>query len=101
MWVYSARSLPVAMYRGVASNCIWRFGAAPFWIALPANGALLDIWSKIGGTSLVAQLQISTSRRWKIGETSFVARLQLQYVSWKVFIQEVVCPERCEVASWT
>jgi hypothetical protein len=21
------------MYRGVASNCNWRFGAAPFWIA--------------------------------------------------------------------
>jgi RsiW-degrading membrane proteinase PrsW (M82 family) len=30
---------------------VWGGIAAPFWIALPANTALLEIWTKVGGTS--------------------------------------------------
>jgi RsiW-degrading membrane proteinase PrsW (M82 family) len=33
---------------------IWGGVAATFWIALPANTALLAIWTKIGGTSFAA-----------------------------------------------
>jgi RsiW-degrading membrane proteinase PrsW (M82 family) len=33
---------------------VWGGIAAPFWIALPANTALLEIWTKIGGTSFAS-----------------------------------------------
>lgn len=35
--------------RLLATGFLWGGVAAPFWIAVPANGALLDIWSKVGG----------------------------------------------------
>lgn len=33
----------------LATGFVWGFFAAPFWIALPANSALLEIWSKLLG----------------------------------------------------
>jgi RsiW-degrading membrane proteinase PrsW (M82 family) len=38
----------------LATGFVWGGVAATFWIALPANGALLAIWAKIGGTSFAA-----------------------------------------------
>jgi len=38
----------------LATGFIWGGIAATFWIALPANAALLDIWAKVGGTSFAA-----------------------------------------------
>ena len=38
----------------LATGFVWGGIAAPFWIALPANGALLEIWAKVGGTSFAA-----------------------------------------------
>ncbi|WP_433158015.1 PrsW family intramembrane metalloprotease [Kribbella sp. CA-247076] len=38
----------------LATGFVWGGVAATFWIALPANTALLSIWSKIGGTSFAA-----------------------------------------------
>ena len=38
----------------LATGFVWGGIAAPFWIALPANGALLSIWAKVGGTSFAA-----------------------------------------------
>ncbi|MGW7684006.1 PrsW family intramembrane metalloprotease [Kribbella sp. NPDC054772] len=38
----------------LAAGFVWGGVAATFWIALPANGALLSIWTKIGGTSFAA-----------------------------------------------
>jgi protease PrsW len=35
----------------LAAGFLWGGIAATFWIALPANDALLEIWTKIGGTS--------------------------------------------------
>ncbi|GAA1560989.1 hypothetical protein GCM10009804_17260 [Kribbella hippodromi] len=35
----------------LATGFIWGGIAATFWIALPANNALLAIWTKVGGTS--------------------------------------------------
>ena len=35
----------------LAAGCLWGGVAATFWIALPANTALLSIWAKLGGTS--------------------------------------------------
>ncbi|WP_432876421.1 PrsW family glutamic-type intramembrane protease [Kribbella sp. CA-245084] len=35
----------------LATGFVWGGVAATFWIALPANAALLAIWAKIGGTS--------------------------------------------------
>jgi protease PrsW len=35
----------------LATGFLWGGIAATFWIALPANGALLEIWSKLGGTT--------------------------------------------------
>lgn len=44
-------SQPAAL---LATAFAWGGVAAPFWISLPANGALLEIWSKLGGTSFAA-----------------------------------------------
>lgn len=38
----------------LATGFIWGGVAATFWIALPANSALLEIWAKIGGTQFAA-----------------------------------------------
>jgi RsiW-degrading membrane proteinase PrsW (M82 family) len=38
----------------LAAAFVWGGIAASFWIALPANGALLEIWTKIGGTSFAS-----------------------------------------------
>jgi RsiW-degrading membrane proteinase PrsW (M82 family) len=38
----------------LATAFVWGGIAAPFWIALPANTALLEIWTKIGGTSFAS-----------------------------------------------
>ncbi|XVS62175.1 PrsW family intramembrane metalloprotease [Actinosynnema sp. CA-299493] len=38
----------------LATGFAWGGVAATFWIALPANGALLEIWAKLGGTSFAA-----------------------------------------------
>ena len=38
----------------LAAGFIWGGIAATFWIALPANTALLAIWAKVGGTSFAA-----------------------------------------------
>jgi RsiW-degrading membrane proteinase PrsW (M82 family) len=38
----------------LATGFVWGGVAATFWIALPANTALLAIWAKIGGTSFAA-----------------------------------------------
>ncbi|RLK61462.1 PrsW family intramembrane metalloprotease [Actinokineospora cianjurensis] len=38
----------------LATGFLWGGVAATFWIALPANGALLEIWTKLGGTSFAA-----------------------------------------------
>ena len=38
----------------LATAFVWGGVAATFWIALPANTALLEIWSKIGGTSFAS-----------------------------------------------
>jgi RsiW-degrading membrane proteinase PrsW (M82 family) len=38
----------------LAAAFIWGGVAAAFWIALPANTALLEIWTKIGGTSFAS-----------------------------------------------
>jgi RsiW-degrading membrane proteinase PrsW (M82 family) len=38
----------------LATGFVWGGVAATFWIALPANGALLAIWAKVGGTSFAA-----------------------------------------------
>ncbi|WNV87172.1 PrsW family intramembrane metalloprotease [Umezawaea sp. Da 62-37] len=38
----------------LAAGFLWGGVAATFWIALPANGALLEIWAKLGGTSFAA-----------------------------------------------
>ncbi|MEV5966086.1 PrsW family intramembrane metalloprotease [Kribbella sp. NPDC051952] len=38
----------------LATGFVWGGVAATFWIALPANAALLEIWSKVGGTSFAA-----------------------------------------------
>jgi RsiW-degrading membrane proteinase PrsW (M82 family) len=38
----------------LATAFAWGGIAAPFWIALPANNALLEIWAKTGGTSFAA-----------------------------------------------
>ncbi|WP_371403180.1 PrsW family intramembrane metalloprotease [Kribbella sp. NBC_00662] len=35
----------------LATGFVWGGVAATFWIALPANAALLAVWAKIGGTS--------------------------------------------------
>ena len=35
----------------LATGFLWGGIAATFWIGLPANGALLDIWAKVGGTA--------------------------------------------------
>ena len=35
----------------LATGFVWGGVAATFWIALPANSALLEIWAKAGGTS--------------------------------------------------
>jgi len=35
----------------LAAGFAWGGVAAPFWIALPANSALLEIWAKLGGTA--------------------------------------------------
>jgi RsiW-degrading membrane proteinase PrsW (M82 family) len=35
----------------LATGFVWGGVAATFWIALPANAALLDIWAKVGGPS--------------------------------------------------
>ncbi len=35
----------------LATGFVWGGVAATFWIALPANTALLSIWAKLGGTS--------------------------------------------------
>lgn len=37
--------------RLLATGFVWGGVAATFWIALPANAALLSIWAKLGGTS--------------------------------------------------
>ncbi len=34
---------------------VWGATAATFWIAITANGALLEIWAKIGGTAFAQQ----------------------------------------------
>ena len=38
----------------LAAAFVWGGVAASFWIAIPANGALLDIWSKLGGPPFAA-----------------------------------------------
>ncbi len=38
----------------LAAAFVWGGVAATFWIALPANAALLAIWAKIGGTSFAS-----------------------------------------------
>jgi len=38
----------------LATGFFWGGIAATFWIALPANTALLEIWTKVGGTSFAA-----------------------------------------------
>ena len=38
----------------LATAFVWGGLAAPFWIALPANTALLEIWTKVGGTAFAA-----------------------------------------------
>ncbi|TCO13129.1 protease prsW family protein [Kribbella steppae] len=38
----------------LATGFVWGGVAATFWIALPANSALLEIWAKVGGTSFAA-----------------------------------------------
>jgi RsiW-degrading membrane proteinase PrsW (M82 family) len=38
----------------LATGFVWGGVAATFWIALPANTALLGIWAKVGGTSFAA-----------------------------------------------
>ncbi|GAA1519595.1 PrsW family intramembrane metalloprotease [Kribbella lupini] len=38
----------------LATGFAWGGIAATFWIALPANGALLEIWTKVGGPSFAA-----------------------------------------------
>jgi hypothetical protein len=38
----------------LATGFVWGGVAATFWIALPANAALLAIWAKVGGTSFAA-----------------------------------------------
>ncbi|KJK50684.1 membrane protein [Lentzea aerocolonigenes] len=38
----------------LATGFVWGGVAATFWIALPANSALLEIWTKIGGTQFAA-----------------------------------------------
>lgn len=38
----------------LAAGFFWGGIAATFWIALPANSALLEIWTKIGGTSFAS-----------------------------------------------
>lgn len=38
----------------LATGFFWGGIAATFWIALPGNSALLDIWTKLGGTSFAA-----------------------------------------------
>ncbi|MFC6093025.1 PrsW family intramembrane metalloprotease [Saccharothrix lopnurensis] len=38
----------------LATGFAWGGVAATFWIALPANTALLDIWAKVGGTAFAS-----------------------------------------------
>lgn len=38
----------------LATGFAWGGLAATFWIALPANNALLEIWTKLGGTSFAS-----------------------------------------------
>ncbi|MGI5500159.1 PrsW family intramembrane metalloprotease [Lentzea sp. CA-135723] len=38
----------------LAAAFAWGGVAAPFWIALPANTALLEIWAKVGGTAFAS-----------------------------------------------
>ncbi|GAA2648835.1 PrsW family intramembrane metalloprotease [Paractinoplanes durhamensis] len=38
----------------LATGFVWGGVAAAFWIALPANTALLEIWAKVGGTSFAS-----------------------------------------------
>jgi RsiW-degrading membrane proteinase PrsW (M82 family) len=38
----------------LATGFLWGGLAATFWIALPANSALLEIWAKIGGTTFAS-----------------------------------------------
>jgi RsiW-degrading membrane proteinase PrsW (M82 family) len=38
----------------LATGFVWGGVAATFWIALPANSALLEIWAKVGGTSFAS-----------------------------------------------
>lgn len=38
----------------LAAGFAWGGVAAAFWIALPANTALLEIWTKVGGTAFAA-----------------------------------------------
>ena len=40
--------------RAAGDGFAWGGIAAPFWIALPANTALLEIWTKVGGTAFAA-----------------------------------------------
>ncbi|MET7421240.1 PrsW family intramembrane metalloprotease [Dactylosporangium sp. NPDC005555] len=35
----------------LATGLVWGGAAAAFWIALPANTSLLEIWTKVGGTA--------------------------------------------------
>ncbi|NUO57757.1 MAG: PrsW family intramembrane metalloprotease [Hamadaea sp.] len=48
--------------RLLASAFVWGGTAATFWISLPANNALLEIWTKIGGTDF--------ADRWAAGLTA-------------------------------
>jgi len=38
----------------LAAGFVWGGVAAAFWIALPANTALLEIWAKVGGTAFAS-----------------------------------------------
>ena len=38
----------------LATGFVWGGLAATFWIALPANSALLEIWTKVGGTAFAS-----------------------------------------------
>jgi len=40
--------------RLLATGFVWGGIAAAFWIALPANVALMEIWTKVGGTAFAS-----------------------------------------------
>ena len=46
----------------LAAGFVWGGVAATFWIALPANTALLEIWAKVGGTSFALRLGCRSDR---------------------------------------